>query len=397
MTSLQLGLFAAGGVLVVGVLVYNWLAGAAGATPHQGGFLESRRRHIRLRRIRRESGARVEPSLASAGCCRKRAARASVEASDDGGYEPPLEVHARIASEVAGDEFVPPMPLAARGKPEVRRRPTSAAARSRHRVHREPAAGATHRGGRARRRTACSTGSAVALVRPPWSRPALAIAEIGHRGRVLRDRRVPSSRQSLRCGDGADARSFRARRHRCRGGAACGPERAGHRRRRGARGGRRSHLCRSRRANRDHAAQDRRRPDRRHAASRHCRGVRIPPCERRALRLDPGGDGIGALCAAKLQLRSLYGGHAARVVDAGCRLPARRPRVAEPVTRVRSDEARREEHGAKARRGVGRRQPASARRCRIRGDPRPGAQHRCSAARGQHRAGQPACTGAVRG
>ena len=50
------------------------------------------------------------------------------------------------------------------------------------------------------------------------------------------------------------------------------------------------------------------------------------------------------------------------------------PRVADPVARVRPDEARREAHGADARRGAGRRQPAPARRRRARGDPRAGAQ-----------------------
>ena len=109
MTSLQLGLFVAGGVLVVGVLVYNW-------------FQERRvRRRIKEAFPGRdsltpgapspaESGARVEPSFASA-AVPENARRAELEASDDSGYEPPLEVHERIASEVAGDEFAPPMPL----------------------------------------------------------------------------------------------------------------------------------------------------------------------------------------------------------------------------------------------------------------------------------------------
>jgi hypothetical protein len=109
MTSLQLGLFAAGGVLVVGVLVYNWFqerrvrrrikeafSGRDGGTPGAAHPAES--------------GARVEPSLASA-AIPENVRRAGLEVPDDSGYEPPLEVHARIASEVAGDEFAPPMPL----------------------------------------------------------------------------------------------------------------------------------------------------------------------------------------------------------------------------------------------------------------------------------------------
>lgn len=108
MTSLQLGLIAAGVVLVVGVLVYNWVqerrvrrrikeafspreSGAAATAAHAG-------------------GARVEPSL-SPSAVPENARRMDIDAADDSGYEPPLDIQARIASEVAGGEYAPPMPL----------------------------------------------------------------------------------------------------------------------------------------------------------------------------------------------------------------------------------------------------------------------------------------------
>ena len=110
MTSLQLGLIAAGILLVVGVLIYNWLQerrvrrrikeafaprdGGAATAPAGGG------------------GARVEPTLASS-AVPENPRRPEPVAEDDSGYEPPLDVQARIASEVAGEEFAPPMPLQA--------------------------------------------------------------------------------------------------------------------------------------------------------------------------------------------------------------------------------------------------------------------------------------------
>jgi len=115
MTSLQLGLIAAGALLVAGVLVYNWLQ-------------ERRvRRRIREAFSRADDGAsaassavpsmstssRIEPSLAtSRGIDDVPENPRRVEAGGrDDDYEPPLEVHARIASEVAASDFVPPVPL----------------------------------------------------------------------------------------------------------------------------------------------------------------------------------------------------------------------------------------------------------------------------------------------
>jgi FtsZ-interacting cell division protein ZipA len=110
MTSLQLGLIAAGVLLVVGVLIYNW-------------WQERRvRRRIKEAFSPRDSGgsanathaqagsARVEPTL-SAAAVPENPRRTDVDAVDDSGYEPPLDVQARIASEVAGEEFASPMPL----------------------------------------------------------------------------------------------------------------------------------------------------------------------------------------------------------------------------------------------------------------------------------------------
>ena len=108
MTSLQLGLIAAGVLLVVGVLVYNWLQ-------------ERRvRRRIREAFSPRDagatatgvpaSGARVEPSLSSS-AVGENVRGPDFDAPDDSGYEPPLDVQARIASVVADDAYVPPTPL----------------------------------------------------------------------------------------------------------------------------------------------------------------------------------------------------------------------------------------------------------------------------------------------
>jgi ZipA, C-terminal FtsZ-binding domain len=112
MTSLQLGLFAAGAALVGAVIVYNW-------------FQERRvRRRIEDAFGKRADGAgalqdssaaasgRIEPTLPSGpgpNAVPENAPRAGgVEDSvDDGGYEPPLEIHARIASDIAADGFAP--------------------------------------------------------------------------------------------------------------------------------------------------------------------------------------------------------------------------------------------------------------------------------------------------
>ena len=115
MTSLQLGLIAAGAILVVGVLVYNWL--------------QERRVRRRIKEAFPQGGAgaqhttiptsataRIEPSLPSsravnAGPENARRADTDVGVPDDDGYEPPLEIHSRLASEMAADDATPPVPL----------------------------------------------------------------------------------------------------------------------------------------------------------------------------------------------------------------------------------------------------------------------------------------------
>jgi len=109
MTSLQLGLIAAGILLVLGVLLYNWMQ-------------ERRvRRRIKEAFSQREGGvtakaahsgdARVEPSLSPSPVIPENPRRVDFDPGDDSGYEPPLDIQARIASEVAGEEFAPPMPV----------------------------------------------------------------------------------------------------------------------------------------------------------------------------------------------------------------------------------------------------------------------------------------------
>lgn len=105
MTSLQLGLIVAGAVLVVGVVVYNWL--------------QERRVRRQIERAFRgggpgppESGqaaassGRIEPSLPAAPAGVPENPERSGNAGDagaDDGYEPPLAIQNRIASEVAGE------------------------------------------------------------------------------------------------------------------------------------------------------------------------------------------------------------------------------------------------------------------------------------------------------
>src|SRR5512137_553941 len=118
MTSLQLGLIAAGALLVGGVVAYNWL--------------QERRVRRRIREaftrpdgdtdgagdaaLPATSAARIEPSLPPTRARdavpeNPRRAGAEGDGHGDDDYEPPLEVHARIASEMAADEIAAPAAL----------------------------------------------------------------------------------------------------------------------------------------------------------------------------------------------------------------------------------------------------------------------------------------------
>jgi hypothetical protein len=110
MTSLQLGLIAAGAALVCVVIVYNWL--------------QERRVRRRIREAfhgetggagapgdsaqRASASARIEPSLPVAdgggGIPENRARGAADDPQDDDDYEPPLAIQARIASDMEGTQ-----------------------------------------------------------------------------------------------------------------------------------------------------------------------------------------------------------------------------------------------------------------------------------------------------
>ena len=105
MTSLQLGLIAAGTALIVAVVIYNWLQ------------MRSLRRRLNGPRavaadtsLRRTasvapdaSGERIEPTISLDGEAPPSAVGAMRDAApdEDAGYEPPLAIHDRIATDLA--------------------------------------------------------------------------------------------------------------------------------------------------------------------------------------------------------------------------------------------------------------------------------------------------------
>jgi hypothetical protein len=98
MTSLQLGLIAAGVVLVIGVVIYNWL--------------QERRVRKRIHEAFRDTGPsnarsspRVEPTLARSAnsAALPENPPLDAEAADDAPYEPPLDIQTRIASELSSE------------------------------------------------------------------------------------------------------------------------------------------------------------------------------------------------------------------------------------------------------------------------------------------------------
>ena len=108
MTSLQLGLIAAGILLVLGVLLYNWMQERRVRRRIKEAFPQ---RDGATANAGHSGGARVEPSLSPPSAVPENPRRVDFDPGDDSGYEPPLDIQARIASEVADEEFAPSMPL----------------------------------------------------------------------------------------------------------------------------------------------------------------------------------------------------------------------------------------------------------------------------------------------
>ena len=154
---------------------------------------------------------------------------AAGDAQDDDGYEPPLAIQARIASDMGADEHATPRLAAGERAWDRRRhargdrRAQCAAARSRHRVHRHAAARPAGDRRRARRGPARAARQAAALVRAARRRRAVAAAQVGHGRRVFRSCRVPAARRTARARRARPLLdAFRARRRRNRGGVAGG-------------------------------------------------------------------------------------------------------------------------------------------------------------------------------
>ena len=117
MTSLQLGLIAAGAALVGVVIIYNWLQERRVRRRIREAFHdESAGADPPRESLRGATGpARVEPSLpvatGSGGIPENRPrADAAAVAQDDDGYEPPLAIQARIASDMGAEATEPAMP-----------------------------------------------------------------------------------------------------------------------------------------------------------------------------------------------------------------------------------------------------------------------------------------------
>jgi FtsZ-interacting cell division protein ZipA len=117
MTSLQLVLFAAGGVLVAGVLVYNWVQERRIRRQIDDAFRQSQRRDDAQRDDDGSVRGRVEPTLP--GVVPENAPRVRASASDDDGdYEPPLAIQNRIASNISEDDYaVAAAPLSEAARP----------------------------------------------------------------------------------------------------------------------------------------------------------------------------------------------------------------------------------------------------------------------------------------
>ena len=112
MTSLQLGLFAAGALLVGAVIVYNWLQERRVRRRIEDAFGNKADVPGSLQDSSAAASGRIEPTLPSGrtpNAVPENAPRAR-DAVEDGGYEPPLDIHARIASDFAADGLAPGSP-----------------------------------------------------------------------------------------------------------------------------------------------------------------------------------------------------------------------------------------------------------------------------------------------
>ena len=110
MTSLQLGLFAAGAALVAGVLVYNWVQERRIRRQIDEAFRQSAS-GAAARADEAGATGRIEPTLPGAVPENAPSARVA-QARDDEGYEPPLAIQNRIATDLSIDEHpAAPVPL----------------------------------------------------------------------------------------------------------------------------------------------------------------------------------------------------------------------------------------------------------------------------------------------
>ena len=118
MTSLQLGLIAAGAALVVGVVVYNWVQMRLLRRRLKGDRRVAADAPARHRNSPASSdargGERIEPTIAQAHAPDSPDAEspeaprgADADADEDAAYEPPLAIHARIATDLAADADAP--------------------------------------------------------------------------------------------------------------------------------------------------------------------------------------------------------------------------------------------------------------------------------------------------
>ncbi len=109
MTSLQLGLFVAGAVVVGAVIVYNWVQERKIRRRIDEAFRRSPGGADAQADAHATTSGRIEPSLPGAIPENAPRGRASDEGQDDEGYEPPLAVQDRIASDISDNDYALPL------------------------------------------------------------------------------------------------------------------------------------------------------------------------------------------------------------------------------------------------------------------------------------------------